>query len=158
MDDVVNHRGPEHLVPEHLVPEHLVPEHLVPEHLVPEHLVSEHLVPEHLVSEHLVSEHLVSEHLVSEHAAPSREGQVARENDRGVLVVRGEKLEEQVGWVQLDARDVELLLQILTEREERSLVATASHLTFSARGKVITASRLVAAIIDQIPIRAPSLV
>ena len=42
-------------------------------------------------------DHRGRHHLVAEHPAPAREGQVAREDDRGVLVARGDELEEEVG-------------------------------------------------------------
>jgi len=38
---------------------------------------------------------------------------------------------DELGYVQLDTRGAELLFQILTEREERSSVATATNLPFS---------------------------
>ncbi len=57
---------------------------------------------------------------------------------------------DELGYVALDARGAELLFQILTEREERSSVATASNLPFSEWGKVISDARLVAAIIDRL--------
>ena len=61
---------------------------------------------------------------------------------------------DELGYVALDARGAELLFQILTEREERSSVATASNLPFSEWGKVITDARLVAAIIDRLTFNA----
>jgi DNA replication protein DnaC len=61
---------------------------------------------------------------------------------------------DELGYVQLDTRGAELLFQILTEREERSSIATASNLPFSEWGKVITDSRLVAAIIDRLTFHA----
>ena len=56
--------------------------------------------------------------------------------------------------VRLDARGAELLFQILTEREERASVATASNLPFSEWGQVIPDPRLVAAIVDRLTFRA----
>jgi DNA replication protein DnaC len=47
-----------------------------------------------------------------------------------------------------------LLFQILTEREERSSIVTATNLPFSEWGKVITDARLVAAIIDRLTFNA----
>ncbi len=61
---------------------------------------------------------------------------------------------DELGYVALDARGAELLFQILTEREERSSVATASNLPFSEWGKVINDARLVAAIIDRLTFNA----
>jgi DNA replication protein DnaC len=61
---------------------------------------------------------------------------------------------DELGYVALDARGAELLFQILTEREERSSVATASNLPFSEWGKVIGDARLVAAIIDRLTFNA----
>jgi DNA replication protein DnaC len=56
--------------------------------------------------------------------------------------------------VQLDARGAELLFQIVTEREERASVATASNLPFSEWGQIIPDPRLVAAIIDRLTFNA----
>jgi len=61
---------------------------------------------------------------------------------------------DELGYVALDSRGAELLFQILTEREERSSVATASNLPFSEWGKVINDARLVAAIIDRLTFNA----
>ena len=47
-----------------------------------------------------------------------------------------------------------LLFQILTEREERSSIVTASNLPFCEWGKVISDARLVAAIIDRLTFNA----
>jgi DNA replication protein DnaC len=61
---------------------------------------------------------------------------------------------DELGYVQLDTRGAELLFQILTEREERSSIVTATNLPFSEWGKVITDARLVAAIIDRLTFNA----
>ncbi|HQU00611.1 MAG TPA: IS21-like element helper ATPase IstB [Acidimicrobiales bacterium] len=61
---------------------------------------------------------------------------------------------DELGYVKLDTRGAELLFQILTEREEKSSIATASNLPFSEWGKVITDARLVAAIIDRLTFNA----
>ncbi len=61
---------------------------------------------------------------------------------------------DELGYVALDTRGAELLFQILTEREEKSSVATASNLPFSEWGKVISDVRLVAAIIDRLTFNA----
>ena len=61
---------------------------------------------------------------------------------------------DELGYVQLDARGAELLFQILTEREEKASVATASNLPFSEWGQVIGDPRLVAAIVDRMTFSA----
>jgi DNA replication protein DnaC len=61
---------------------------------------------------------------------------------------------DELGYVQLDARGAELLFQILTEREEKASVATASNLPFSEWGQVIADPRLVAAIVDRLTFNA----
>jgi DNA replication protein DnaC len=61
---------------------------------------------------------------------------------------------DELGYVQLDLRGAELLFQIITEREERASVATASNLPFSEWGNVIPDPRLVAAIVDRLTFNA----
>jgi DNA replication protein DnaC len=61
---------------------------------------------------------------------------------------------DELGYVKLDSRGAELLFQVLTEREERASVATASNLSFSEWGQVITDARLVAAVIDRLTFNA----
>ena len=61
---------------------------------------------------------------------------------------------DELGYVALDARGAELLFQIITEREERASIATASNLPFSEWGQVITDPRLVAAIVDRLTFNA----
>ena len=61
---------------------------------------------------------------------------------------------DELGYVQLDARGSELLLQILTEREQKVSVALASNLPFSESGIVIPDPRLVAAIVDRVTFNA----
>ena len=61
---------------------------------------------------------------------------------------------DELGYVQLDTRGAELMFQILTEREERSSVATATNLPFSEWGKIVPDARLVAAIIDRLTFHA----
>lgn len=61
---------------------------------------------------------------------------------------------DELGYVKLDTRGAEMLFQILTEREEKSSVATASNLPFSEWGKVIADVRLVAAIVDRLTFNA----
>ena len=45
---------------------------------------------------------------------------------------------DELGYVGLDARGAELLFQIVTEREERASVATASNLPLSEWGQIIS--------------------
>ena len=59
-------------------------------------------------------------------------------------------LADEVGYIQLDTRGVELLFQILTEREEKASVAIGSNLPFSEWGQVVTDPGLVAAIVDRV--------
>ena len=61
---------------------------------------------------------------------------------------------DELGYVELDTRGAELLFQILTEREEKASIATASNLPFSEWGKIITDPRLVAAVVDRITFNA----
>ena len=61
---------------------------------------------------------------------------------------------DELGYVKLDTRGAEMLFQILTEREEKPSVATASNLPFSEWGKVIADARLVAAIVDRLTFNA----
>jgi DNA replication protein DnaC len=61
---------------------------------------------------------------------------------------------DELGYVQLDGRGAELLFQIITEREEKASVATASNLPFSEWGQIIPDPRLVAAIVDRVTFHA----
>ena len=61
---------------------------------------------------------------------------------------------DELGYVQLDPRGAELLFQIITEREEKASIATASNLPFSEWGSVISDPRLVAAIVDRLTFHA----
>ena len=61
---------------------------------------------------------------------------------------------DELGYVQLDARGAELLFQIVTEREEKASIATASNLPFSEWGRIIPDPRLVAAIVDRLTFNA----
>jgi len=61
---------------------------------------------------------------------------------------------DELGYVKLDTRGAELLFQIITEREERASIATASNLPFSEWGQIITDPRLVAAIVDRLTFNA----
>ena len=61
---------------------------------------------------------------------------------------------DELGYVQLDTRGAELLFQIITEREERASIVTASNLPFSEWGQIVSDPRLVAAIVDRITFNA----
>jgi DNA replication protein DnaC len=61
---------------------------------------------------------------------------------------------DELGYVQLETRGAELMFQILTQREERSSVATATNLPFSEWGMIVPDARLVAAIIDRLTFHA----
>ncbi len=84
--------------------------------------------------------------------------EAADERRLSKLVARYGRVEllllDELGYVKLDTRGAELLFQILTEREEKSSVATASNLPFSEWGKVISDARLVAAIVDRLTFNA----
>jgi DNA replication protein DnaC len=84
--------------------------------------------------------------------------EAADEHKLSRLVARYGRLDllllDELGYVQLDTRGAELLFQILTEREEKASIATASNLPFSEWGQVITDPRLVAAIVDRLTFRA----
>ena len=57
---------------------------------------------------------------------------------------------DELGYMQLDRRDAELLFQVLTEREEKASVAIASNESFSGWTKTFTDPRLCAAIVDRL--------
>ena len=84
--------------------------------------------------------------------------EAADERKLSRLVARYGRLDllclDELGYVQLDARGAELLFQIVTEREEKASIATASNLPFSEWGSVIPDPRLVAAIVDRITFHA----
>lgn len=84
--------------------------------------------------------------------------EAADERRLSKLVARYGRVEllllDELGYVKLDTRGAELLFQILTEREEKSSVATASNLPFSEWGQVISDARLVAAIVDRLTFNA----
>jgi DNA replication protein DnaC len=61
---------------------------------------------------------------------------------------------DELGYVQLDGRGAELLFQVITEREEKASIATASNLPFSEWGQIIPDPRLVAAIVDRVTFHA----
>jgi len=57
---------------------------------------------------------------------------------------------DELGYMELDRRGAELLLQVLTEREEKNSVAIASNESFSGWTKTFTDPRLCAAIVDRL--------
>ena len=61
---------------------------------------------------------------------------------------------DELGYVGLDPRGAELLFQVLTEREERSSVATASNSPFSEWGRTFADPRLAAAVVDRLTFHA----
>ena len=90
--------------------------------------------------------------LVNELVEAADERRLAR------LVARYGRLDllcvDELGYVQLDSRGAELLFQVLTEREEKTSIATASNLPFSEWGQIITDPRLVAAVVDRLTFNA----
>ncbi len=92
--------------------------------------------------------YLTAAQLVNELVEAADERRLSR------LVARYGRVEllclDELGYVQLDARGSELLFQIITEREEKASVATASNLPFSEWGGIIPDARLVAAIVDRL--------
>lgn len=92
--------------------------------------------------------YLTAAQLVNELAEAADERKLSR------LVGRYGRVEllclDELGYVQLDARGSELLFQILTEREEKASVITASNLPFSEWGRIIPDPRLVSAIVDRL--------
>ena len=63
-------------------------------------------------------------------------------------------LVDELGYVSVDPRGAELLFQVLTEREERASVATASNHPFSEWGETFSDPRLAAAVVDRLTFRA----
>ncbi len=61
---------------------------------------------------------------------------------------------DELGYVQIDPLEAELLFQIITEREERASIALASNLPFSEWGSVFPDPQLVAAIVDRMTFNA----
>ena len=57
-------------------------------------------------------------------------------------------LVDELGYLQLDLREAELLFQVLTEREERSAIAIAFNEPFASWTKTFTDPRLCAAIVE----------
>jgi DNA replication protein DnaC len=91
-------------------------------------------------------------HLVNELVEAADERRLSR------LVRRYANLDllllDELGYVQLDTRGAELLFQIITERDERASIATASNLPFSEWGNIIQDARLVSAIVDRLTFNA----
>ncbi len=56
--------------------------------------------------------------------------------------------------VRIDPKGAELLFQVLTEREERASVATASNHPFSEWGQTFSDPRLAGAVVDRLTFRA----
>jgi len=63
-------------------------------------------------------------------------------------------LVDELGYVSVDPKGAELLFQVLTEREERASVATASNHPFSEWGQTFSDPRLAAAVVDRLTFRA----
>ena len=63
-------------------------------------------------------------------------------------------LVDELGYVSVDPRGAVLLFQVLTEREERASVATASNHPFSEWGQTFTDPRLAAAVVDRLTFHA----
>ena len=61
---------------------------------------------------------------------------------------------DELGYVSLDSRGAELLFQIITDREERASIATASNSSFSEWGQTFTDPRLAAAVVDRLTFNA----
>ena len=61
---------------------------------------------------------------------------------------------DELGYLSLDTRGVELLSQVLTEREERASVAVASNAPFGEWGQTFTDARLAAAVVDRLTFRS----
>ncbi|WP_030615227.1 IS21-like element helper ATPase IstB [Streptomyces achromogenes] len=57
---------------------------------------------------------------------------------------------DELGYMELDRHGAELLLQVLTEREEKNSVAIASNESFGGWTKTFTDPRLCAAIVDRL--------
>ncbi|MFI8266684.1 ATP-binding protein [Streptomyces sp. NPDC085665] len=57
---------------------------------------------------------------------------------------------DELGYLELDRRGVEMLFQVLTEREEKKSVAIASNESFGGWTKTFTDPRLCAAIVDRL--------
>ena len=62
---------------------------------------------------------------------------------------------DELGYLSLDRRGAELLLEVLTEREERASIAVGSSEPFSSWTKTFTAPRLCAAIVDRLTYKRP---
>ena len=61
---------------------------------------------------------------------------------------------DELGYVKIDPRGAELLIQIITEREERASISIATNLPFSEWGTVFPDPRLVSAIVDRVTFNA----
>ena len=61
---------------------------------------------------------------------------------------------DELGYIHLDPRGAELFFQVITEREEKASVATATNVSFSEWGQIFSDPRLAAAIVDRLTFRA----
>jgi DNA replication protein DnaC len=61
---------------------------------------------------------------------------------------------DELNYLHLDPRGAELLFQIITAREERASIATASNAPFSEWGATFTDARLAAAVVDRLTFNA----
>ncbi|MDH6221102.1 DNA replication protein DnaC [Streptomyces pseudovenezuelae] len=61
---------------------------------------------------------------------------------------------DELGYLELDRRDAEMLFQVLTEREEKSRIVIASNEAFTGWSKTFTDPRLCAAIVDRLTFNA----
>jgi len=61
---------------------------------------------------------------------------------------------DELGYVHIDDRGAELLFQIITERDEKASIATASNHPFSEWGRTFSDPRLVAAVVDRLTFNA----
>lgn len=99
-------------------------------------------------------EHGCGNHLVAQDVAPAADPSVGRQDDAGLEVALADDLEERrcgIRWdLHLDPRGVELLFQVITEREERASVACASSAPFSEWNQTFTNPRPAAANVDRL--------
>ena len=61
---------------------------------------------------------------------------------------------DELGYVRVDPPGAELLLQIITEREERACIVIGTNLPFSEWDPLFPDPRLVAAIVDRVTFNA----
>ena len=96
--------------------------------------------------------YITTAQLVNELAEAASQRQLSR------VVGRYSRLDllllDELGYVQIDPRDAELLFQIITEREERASIGIGTNLPFSEWGTIFPDPRLVAAIVDRVTFNA----